>query len=704
MARELAAIYSEVFGLCFEVSLISYVDPECINKDDLIACHAQVSSLRAQLEPSLRVQHEVCASGLSLELQHLLANVQGELKKLLQLHGTAPQQYFQALHLRPQCRNHTTLEITFYGGHTANINLALINDLELFWRRLNSVVFCIDSTRALRSIWDALKFLEQIRGISPIPRPDAYLHSIACAHCLRDAGALPNQGECVTTGPREAHCAHLCVPVTCEPLQGLFEGELQKLGLTVPETSSNIPVVNESSEAEQRAALRSASIAALNAHTIFQSASPSTVELSNLLYWSSGSQAAHAATDGQHSHMATMLDREQKLHTYRSSNDFCQAVKTRGSHHFFDTWKPQPLQSLFCGCLFSSMDDVIKALQNDCAVAFKHRANYQALLRSHNELFTRLSALLEQTGHDPDVPAPSGRCINRARSHTSEDDPIVPGMVLKGPIYADQVLKDAQHRKEAYLTKVTQDGLRRLSACLKSQEATLHSILSLRTWGSLIYEQAARLLNHFLSRVHLVNHPILTDCTAFTEEIFENCKYVKSLLYAHTLSDEHLSALQTDFYSCLVGPLSLHATLFPPPANVSLAECLDAAGAMPHYKLQVTEMIYPGITPKDWITRECNAFYNILTSDFNVALNTATVFIREAVLSVALYNRVLQKHLTLIPVNHHLTSQLDAEDLCIPNGLYLTYESNRPLVLVCNKRAWVFKDLYALMYHHIQLS
>ncbi len=38
-----------------------------------------------------------------------------------------------------------------------------------------------------------------------------------------------------------------------------------------------------------------------------------------------------------------------------------------------------------------------------------------------------------------------------------------------------------------------------------------------------------------------------------------------------------------------------------------------------------------------------------------------------------------------------------------PDGLYLTYDSDRPLILLYKGRGWVFKDLYALLYLHLQM-
>ncbi len=33
----------------------------------------------------------------------------------------------------------------------------------------------------------------------------------------------------------------------------------------------------------------------------------------------------------------------------------------------------------------------------------------------------------------------------------------------------------------------------------------------------------------------------------------------------------------------------------------------------------------------------------------------------------------------------------------------LTYDSDRPLILLYKGRGWVFKDLYALLYLHLQM-
>ncbi|UTM05410.1 DNA packaging terminase subunit 2 [Equid gammaherpesvirus 2] len=722
MARELAAVYAQVFDLAAEVSLLGYCDPSSIDKRCVMANSNKVFKLCESLLPCLRLQNDTECSPLSLELQHLLQNTRDALGVLTDLLSGDPSrsEYFEALHpSRPRegpCERHARVRVPFYGGAEKTVSLSLLNDVEVFFKRLNSVFYCLPAEGALEALGQTVAFLGRLRGVSPIPPADAYVSSVPCASCFAEAAMLPNQGESVLSMLAAVNCNHVCRQVPSDPVIGVFENELRHLGADAraagragggreSERRGRKDADDEEDEDEEErrdgqgdagdgAALRvltESSLSVLAGHTIFEEEDGRLAEISNLVYWSSAADrggVGGTARATSSSHMAKLFAHEARMHRSR-------ARLGRGApSHFFDAHRPSPLESLFCGGVFNSIDDTIAALQKDCSATFLKKSNYQTLIQQQNELYVRLNEVLNGAGRD-EGGAKGAEAI-------ADAEPLKPD----GGASCDprDVLSDARVRRDLYLKKLTRDGLRRLTDCIETHGRVLSDTLSLRVWGSALYASAARLVNHFLFRRQFVGLG-WADLTAGGEAAFENSKYIKNALHGQRLNREHLDSIVVHFYRLITGPLSLQNSHFPVPDNVALAYCLDAAGAMPHQKLVITEMIWPGIESKDWIDCNFNSFYSIETGDLNLTQKKTLNYIREAVLSISLYNRVWEKSLSLLSATE-LRGNCLAESASgeLGEGVYLTYEGTAPLVLVFDSKGYVFKDLYTLLYTHLQLS
>lgn len=680
MARDLAAVYAQVFGFAMDLSLLTYTDPRVISRTSLEANKTRLEALHRTLHPLLMAQNKTEASSLSLELQHLLENTVDTLDQLVTrlASNLPPKDHFTALHLAPPCQLHQDLQLQFFGG-SISVSLSLINDVEILYKRLNSVFYCLPVQSTLNFLDRVVSFLGKLRGISPIPQPDLFLSSVPCAQCLHECSVLPNQGENLCAMLVGADCSHVCRPVNGEPVKGQFENELKQLGLL-----EACPTPGPAREpTDPGLHVREASLETLNRYTIFQDITRPIMELSHLVYWNSG-QNKVAEGDTLVSEMAAEIEHNLAMHQARHA--LAGHLGAPRPTHFFDEFGPQPLESLFCGGIFSSPEDTIAALKKDCASTFLKKANYQNILKKQNELFVRLNTLFQSAAHADTAPDPSQATCS-----------------LNAPSSSEQIWADANARKEAYIKKVTKDGLKRLYACLESQGTILNNTLCLRVWGSVLYEESALLLNHFLFTSQFLALP-WELCLAGTRQLFENSKYVKNSLYSHRLSKEHVDTLTLRFYNLLIGPLFRTSSFFPVPNNVTLAYCLDAAGVMPHQKVQITDLIWPDIEAKEWIDSSFNAYYNIRAYDLNKAQREAWRYIRELVLSVALYNRVWEKDLQIFSAcDLHHTCLLSCPSNFSP-GIYLTYEIEKPLVFIFRKKGWVFKDLYALLYSHLQLT
>ncbi|QFQ66776.1 ORF 7 [Macacine gammaherpesvirus 5] len=680
MARELAALYAQLSALAVDLSLVIFADPRSIDGARILKTKTQIENLNRDLLPLLREQNSVETSSLSLEVEHLAKNIEdklGELERSLRQRYSS-REHFETLHLRPECHYHSTVTFQFYGGGLIDVNMCLINDVELLCKRLGSVFYCIGANEALSGLNRVLTFLSTLRGISPIPHPDLYVTSVPCVQCLREIELVPNQGSSLLAVLADRHCDHLCKKVRAEPIHGLFETELSQLGLKVTKRSDATQHGVRSS-ADQ---LRESSLAAIQDHNIFKRVSASIMELSNLIYWNAGQTGLQTGTENECSQMARLLTHEADMHEHRAL-----ITPKLSATHFYDCFRPDPIESLFCGGLFNSIDDTINALSRDCSVTFFQQANYTNVMRKQNELFTRLNSILRQGSAGSQKPA----------------TPSEPRTATVAATAASDVIKDAQYRKEQYMKKVARDGFKKLTECLQTQSAVLANALCMRVWGGVAYGEASELVNHFLLRRRFVALPWEARCRS-DQILFENSKYIKNSLYSQRLSREHVEIITLQFYGLITGPLTRQSDLFPGPANVVLAQCFEAAGMLPHHKMLVSEMIWPQIQPKDWIDQTFNCFYQLPEGDLNAVQKSAWCFIRELVLSVALYNRTWEKTLRIFSLAREKLSISNLDVKGLTSGLYLTYEQDAPLVLISQNTGWIFKDLYALLYHHLQLS
>nr|QRE02493.1 Subunit of terminase [Otarine gammaherpesvirus 4] len=715
MSRELAAVYTQMYGLALDTALVEFSDPASIPHEALLANVCKLRRLRATLLPALQRQNAVDCTALSLELEHLLVNIHERLERLVVLLTceSDASAHFSKLHLWGTCKRHAKTYVNFYGGCQAPVQLSIINDVETFFKRLNSVFYCTSADNALDVMNTVMGFLGELRGASPIPPPDAYSLCSACMRCVDEVAALPNRGESMPALLLQASCPHICRPVGGEPVMHLFENELELLGIHEhshshsADTSRNDNVPKGNTEQHGTSNLHTygksgvhlleASLAGLSGHNIFGDVPESIRELSNLVYWNAGQVRRGAGRSMDRSRLAELLEHEERMHAARAQ--IPQVLHMPARVHFFDLHRPMPLEALFCGGVFNSVHDTIAALKDDCAAAFANQPNYRDVLKRQNELFVRLSNVLHGNGSNEEEVAKT-----QFKSGTNGIERGALNLQMGNEqrnMTEDHVHADANARRDAYLQKLASDGMAKLCACLDKQSGVLVDTLTMRVWGDTVYCEAAILKNHFMRRRALAYGPWecsdTNDSHAMAAQ-FENSKHIKNGMYVESLSREHVEALMLNFYELITGPLARNRGLFPLPANVTLAHCMDAAGAMPHQKMLVAELIWPSIEPRDWIDERFNRFFEVCAPDLGGAQREAWTYVREAVLSVALYNRTWEKQLQLYPADAVRVGNAPSD------GAYLTYESNAPLVLVHGGEGWVFKDLYAMLYQHLQLT
>lgn len=680
MARELAAVYSHVYGLAVDLSVLSFCDPQSLDVSNVTQLAGVCQMLHDRLLGALEFQNfKVSSSALTLELAHLISNMAAFSKRLLQClvrHRRPDREgYYHLLHkdlCTDSCTRRVIKMLSFYGGATIEVSLQLINDIELILKKLNSVFYCLSAEVACCFLAEVSEFLRTLRGVSPIPSPDSYIIKTSCVQCYFEHLLLPNQGESLDFLLSNNACDHLCTSIESEPIQGLFENELRHIGIVCDRGASGEA---DSSAAGDELQGVSDTLRVLDDHNIFQPESKRISDLSTLLYWNSGIKGTLGNEVDTDSKLGGLMGYENEMLSLRAT------LQKHAHKHMFDVTSPSGVEKLFCGSIFANSSDIIDCLKKDCASTFFKRSKFQQLYKKQNELYVRLNDLLIGKGDAPETGAEWN----------------VPEGVIEESGRPDRVLADASSRRQMYYKKITQDGLQKLKSCLESHEHSITKLLTLRVWGSLTYELLSVSLNHFMDRRKFIELPWL-DMTYPSDQNFENSKFIRNSLLKQKLSNEHIDSLILVFYNLITGPLTNNDNFFPLPRNVVLSCCLDSAGALPHQKLKITEMIWPSIGAKDWVDPNFNQFYKIMGRDLNHVQREAWFYIRELVLSVALYNVSWERKAEIRTAR---LSQID----CLksyPDGIYLTYETAAPLVLIVQGRGWKFKDIYALLYMHLQ--
>lgn len=679
--------------MAMELSIIQYLDPNCLNFTTIKQNFTQLKNIKRKLMSTLTKQNQIQTSNISLELEHLLDNTDHRFESLINVYEKYKiekniQAYFQELLLTENQKPELYCDIQFYGTDVISIHMSLINDIEIFLKRLNSVFYCVSTEQGLKCIKAIAAFLKQIRGISPIPEIYLYSQNIPCLKCLNETMILPNQGDSYNDIINNITCDHIASCVQGEPVTGLFENELKQKGLseyvyTVPEQVSA-----DTNKTKVDNLYNNDSKNVLKEYNVFKYVPETIVELSNLLYWDSLKDIT-GPLKPTCSKLAKMLTREAILNETKKTID--TAKHKTMLVHFFDEHVPTPIEKLFCGSIFSGIEDIIDALKNDCSSVFITQKQYAYVSLNRDEIYSKLTERMRLLNSLPTSDKKSSISVNVldpkivTQSNVSKTD--------------NDILHDACHRKEAYLKQLADDGLSKLHSCIQKQGETLYRMLNMRVWGDLIYSHLSAFQNHFLFRKAIYNNSEWTDNTQPTHEMFENSKYMRSSLFSQTLSNEHLHDLTMEFYKLINGPLSYNNGIFPQPENITLAKTFQAAGILPHQKIKVTSMFWPNIKPKDWIETGFNNFYNVEQLCLQSIQENIWSYIRELVLSISLYNNIFGKQLQIFnTVNHSTVTGL------FKDGVYITYETSRPLLLINKSRGWIFKDLYALLYTHLQCT
>lgn len=648
MSKELAAVYAQVYGLCLDLSVLEFTDYKYIDWTALKNNFTRIDSLANILLPSIICNNQTTPSGLTLELCHLLTNARKTCAQLLNKNMDIIST------CGSRCMFVCRCEFIFYGGNSAMLDLQSINSIDAVFRKLNTIFYCMASNATLPLLDTIFKHLGILRGIAPIPPPSIYMIGDHCLQCIREHEYLPNQGLSKDQLLENCRCSHLFPLVQTEPLH-------------LADSESSLGHEHQSQQSPPK------NITTPIQHTIkfniFNDVSRDLAHLSNLLYWTSG-DSNYATSDVSCSHLSQLFHKE-------SRHILCHQGLSKICTNFINKYTPTPFEQLFTGVLHTDHSTILKALTDDCTASFLQKTNYIESLKSKNELYTALQMFLN-----------SDHTIKHTKEQVEGQDPTCRSFA-----------QDAQKRKESYLKKITNEGLKKLSDCLNSQLSHIEDTLSIRSWGTLLYEQFARLYNHFIIRTYLLSQPSMVG-----EILIEHSQYIKGVLYNHTLNKSHIITLASRYYKILTGPLIKEYGLFRLPQNVLLAQSLAAAGTLPHQKARICFDIDNMKAPKDWIAQEFNCFYTFQDGlTLEEVQEKAWKYIKELILSVAIYNIVWEKNLTVqTPNDFDNVSHFKRLQPTL-NSVILTFESSSPLILIAKNELRVFKDIYAMLFCHLYM-
>nr|ABO48390.1 DNA packaging terminase subunit 2 [Wood mouse herpesvirus] len=651
MSKEIAVIYAQIYGLCVDLSLVPYMDPGSFHLSAITNNYHKLCQIQKIIGDHLLSNNSQTPCALTLELEHLLSNAIELCKNILSHENTCT-----PLLCNNQCLLDMSCMVCFYGGDTVDVPLDTINKVDMLFKKLNVTFYCTSFNHTMPLLRKVFAQLGKFRGLSPIPSPGIYDISQPCIQCLQQVEYLPNQGLSKDTLLRKAICNHVFPMVPPEPIDFAQVGPSPS---TVQKPSEDAVVM--------------ARPQAMVEYNVFSVPTSDVLQLSNLLYWTSSDQLT-TSSNIDCSNLSNIYARENMLLT--SSEKVGQLC-----HRALKKHTPSPFELLFTGGLVTEHSKIVSALKDDCTASFLKKTNYADSLKHKNEMFASLQSLL--TG--------SSSSQKLSQEKVSQQDRPEKGFA-----------HDAHKRKEAYLKKLADEGLKRLTNSLDANIANLEKLLGIRIWGQSVYEELAKLLNHFLIRNFLIQSASPPDWTL--EETRERSQFIKSILYGHSINKEHVQSLGTVYYRLLNGPLIQERGLFKLPINIILAQSLDAAEVLPHQKISMCFDVTNIKSPKDWIDVQFNQFYNFLPNTPLAGVQEqAWRYIRELVLSVTVYNVIWEKSLSICsPSDFQNIKDFEARSVDL-DTVCLTFETSCPLILISKNQLRVFKDIYSMLNYHLYI-
>ncbi|ANC96531.1 DNA packaging terminase subunit 2 [macacine betaherpesvirus 9] len=661
------ALELECLRFCDPITLIDNMSN--FKKNGVIIIH-----LFKTLYEDLQKQNLHHASPLTVYMQILLKAMYKQVLLLdASLHNFVldnnKQKYFENVFQLNECQLHLNLKIQLSNGLMLSVDLSTINDIEKLLCKINSIYGLILPEHGIGVCNKIIDFLEEICGVCVILKPETFVETITCLKCYEELSLLPNQGKSIRKRLAGKFCNHISETEIISNIEKNFSMIEKDLELpiknfgSVNDCLSKISNIFQQShsgpihlnEAEQT----------LSDYDIFSEIPDVIYSLSEFTYWSKISESIIKRA-------SITLHQLNLCHTFYTDlqNELSKYLYGETIEDVFSLNEDNITndEKLYVGSRFISPCRVIDIVTN---LSIKNLQDnpFFIKLNEEDEIQNKIKDILSE------LEKPISDQPKKYVTHTVSKE--------------HDIQQEIHIRKKNYYQKVSESGYNKVMTCIKEQESLINKLMNVNILGSYIFEAISLIMNGFsirqMNSMNMLNDP----CT------YDDHLYIKNNLLSKKLPKEILPELSQKMYCLLAGPLTdYHSSSFPLACNISMAYACDVADFLPHIKDELAKYVEGAIHPETWMLCEYNGFFNFNGStNVNEMQKKLWGFVRELVLSVALYNDVFGKQLLI---------RKSGEKTDLTDQIIFTLNTNSPLLIKRGGNILKFNDLYSLLYYDLK--
>ncbi|AGE10029.1 terminase subunit 2 [Elephant endotheliotropic herpesvirus 1A] len=683
----LGVVFAKVNECSLELSCVRYCDPNLLltkRKEFLhnaFVCKYLCDSLLSEL------QHFSCTNGLTackhlaIILENLCEHFYVINKALcsFEIHKDH-QQYYRTLFDVDQCSLHDPIKISFVNKQDLEITLTDFNEIERFLCKLNLIFPLIDARSGMRIISQIYDRLRKFTGISPLARLEFYKSACGgCYLCYEELQMTPNNGSSVQKRLNGVLCEHVTYTKDLvfqenEYLEVLRE-DLKRDNLLREDMRTELDDMKKIlSNKKERGFYVPEAEQLLHRYDVFTDDIPNYIyTLSDLTYWSKTSEKI----------IKTMNMTMQQLNVYNNNmiklkRSISRALNDIEVRDCFDVFEKvvDKRHCMFLGSMFTSSAKIISLLATQCLTAFEEKAVFERL-NECDALCSTVNTILER------LKSASGDGKEGITKQDFQADELI-----KGYNVSDEV----SVRKKTYLNKVADKGYSKIVASLSTEERSIKKLIDINFLGTLCIDMMVKLEKMFYKRSQICQMVengvhLLALCN------YDNHLYIRNNLSRQSISTENVNGVIQHILSFLCGPIFTHRhDIFPMPPNIDMAYACDNANVLPHRKEELMQCVNDITSVHGWSISSYNTFFKIDSVDLNTAHAHVWGYVKEFIVAVTLYNELYGQRLRAFRVDENTIREC---------GLYLTYNSDIPLVLKTDKNVIYGSDIYSILYAHM---
>ncbi|UVZ34363.1 terminase subunit 2 [Elephant endotheliotropic herpesvirus 3B] len=688
----LGVIFAKVNECALELSCIRYCDPKLVLTKrteflhNFFMCKFLRATLLEELQAFSRVNGMTVCKHLAIVIENMCESFDTINKALCDFenHGD-PETYYAAVFDLNECPHHNPVTVPFINNHALQITLSDFNDVERFLCKVNFIFPLIGAREGLKIIEHVYRVLRRFMGVSPLSRLELYKSSCGgCYLCYEELQMTPNNGSSVQKRLNGILCEHVTYTKDLVFQENAYlevlKEDLKRNGLLKDDVRKDLESMKEVlTSKKERGFYVPEAEQLLHQYDVFTENIPEYIyTLSDLTYWSKTSEKI----------IQTLNMTMQQLNVYNRSMVALKrslAVDLNGMEvrDCFDVYEMavDRRHCMFLGSIFTSSAKIVSLLATQCLAAFEQNAVFQKL-NECDALCTTVNVILDKIKVAGGAAGEGGGGGMVTRQDFQVDD------LIRGYNVTDEIAV----RKKTYLNKVADRGYTKIVAALSAEERAIKKLIDINFTGTVCIDMISKLEKVFHRRARVEEWTengvhLMAICN------YDNHLYIKNNLSRQSISAENVNLVIQRVLAFLSGPIFTHRhDKFPMPPNIDMAYACDNANVLPHRKEELMQCVNDILNVHGWSVSGYNTFFQVSVADLNTAHAQIWGYVKELIVAVTLYNELYGKDLKTFRVDEHAVGD---------RGLYITYNTDTPLILKTDRNVVYGSDLYAILYAHL---